>query len=349
MFFIKEIHGETIKQVFFIFVAAVFFSYLKSFFGILDFSGLNFFAIGYYYYAPKRMKPREIRKELLKNESPKLSIVDRGLVQYLRLRPSLKWMLRHPIKSARNNTILCAETKDEFVNAIADSAQKKLKEKGRVVIDIGGLRGAGKSTSIFDLKKKLGGNVADIGLDAYFKEPLEIREKGVFGAVGGWDNPRNSNLRQVSKAILDFKAGKKIYIPVGRVPRHGDVQWQEIDPSKTPVLVVEGIHGLYPSISKAADVRCFIYVPPGLQEIRTWMRDLLRPKAKAMPPEYYLGMNPRVRQMQTLFILPRLIDVDILYQQNMGRPDLEAIGRMLDIGPKELDEFEKAWKLTPQP
>ena len=105
MKFKREIPAETVRQVLIIFAMAAFFSFLKGFSGVHDFSGLSFFAIGYYYYYPKRMKPKEIRRELLKNESPKLSLADRAIVQYLRLRPSLKWLLRHPVKSARNNTI----------------------------------------------------------------------------------------------------------------------------------------------------------------------------------------------------------------------------------------------------
>ena len=205
------------------------------------------------------------------------------------------------------------------------------------------MRGAGKTTSITALREKLGESgltISTIEMDSYFK-PLEECK-----APGGWDNPRNSNLGALAATITAFKSGRKIRVPVGRVPRHGEIEIKEIDPAKSDVLLVEGIHGLESKISRLADIKGFFYVPPGLQEIRTWLRDLERDKAKQMPPEYYLGINVRVRPWQSALILPRMKDAEILFEQKLSMRDLDAIAGLMGFDNTRKNELAQAWGIT---
>lgn len=299
----------------------------------------------------KILSQGELKRSFSGFEEPKLSVADRWRAFLVSARPRFrKWDF------LRKRKVIYTDNPPEFVSALGHLVQHQfLIGRERVIVVVGGLRGAGKSTFVSSLSAMLPPTIkpftgqgerqiAIMDLDSYFNKPSGRM------AAGGWDNPRNSGLKEAARVIKDFARGRKTTFLTGRVSGPSPLGRRELDPNQSNLLVVEGIHSLNPIISKHAHVRCMMYIPPGLQEIRTWMRDLLKPKAKQVQAEHYLGMNVRVRALHRQFILPRIKDVDIFYQQAMSNNDFEAIARMLNLGPEDQKEFRAAWKVPlPEP
>ncbi|MBI5176972.1 hypothetical protein HY995_02695 [Candidatus Micrarchaeota archaeon] len=313
-----------------------------------------YLVLGYYHHEITTRTPNQLKRQLTAYEMPSIGWRDRLLASYLQRRPTLKWRVWQPSTIFKRNSILCAESPEEFALELAKQAEELSEKKGRVVLVVGGLRGAGKSTSLGRLQSQLGEKMATMNMDAYFKKADDIKD-----IPGGWDNPRGTDISAAVRAIKAFKLGNgPVEVRTGKPSDKGGAKKVVINPRQTPVLVIEGIHALYPAISVHADYRSFIYVPPGLQEIRTWIRDLLAgtsqaglrgEKARGKPPDHYLGMNQRVRELHRQFVLPRLVDVDLFYEQNITQDDLDGIGRIAGFTEEEKNAFADAWKLTNPP
>jgi len=142
-------------------------------------------------------------ERLKKNERTSFGAREQLMSMWYRFRPSLR------LTSGESRFGITVNTPVAFAKNIRAILQnRKLKTRhdkaDRSVITVTGYRGAGKTTALNEMEKifsERGIKPAFIEMDAYFREPAESV------APGGWDNPRNSHINQLMKAIKDFKAG----------------------------------------------------------------------------------------------------------------------------------------------
>lgn len=161
-----------------------------------------------------------------------------------------------------------------------------------VVILIGGIAGSGKSTIAerfaYIFSDVLHLNPTVVSLDGYFKERVKIPIKNEKGEVirtvskiagkkipGEFDNPRASNLKQAIEDIRAARSGKPVIFRSLDIDTNKPVS-VAFDPSKSQVLIVEGLYTLNESFAKLGDIRIGIIASLKQQADTRISRDIMR-------------------------------------------------------------------------
>jgi len=155
--------------------------------------------------------------------------------------------------------------------------------------------------------------------DSYFTK------KGGKSKYGGNENSRNSAIKAMLNDIRGFKAGLPVALRTGK---YGSGKHETAVASKTPLLIVEGIHAQLLDISREADVITAIVVDPAAQIIRAAARDLAKNEALDREPGYYIRLNLMAIDWWRWTTLHRLKDAHIVLSRGIDERDIRILARI---------------------
>ncbi len=241
------------------------------------------------------------------------------------------------VKHARGN-IAVFDDKYKFIHHLLERIKRLNQSRpgSGVVVALGGVRGAGKSTvfdKLYSVLNRAGLNVERVKLDFYGKNKMR--------APGKLDNPFNIEWKEVKRAISSFKKREPLEL------RESKSASRQIDSARVDVLVVEGLHALLPwPFTKKVDLRAMLYSPPGIQNLSTVFRDLdedaeasKQDRAKIRSLEYRVGFNSRIKQFERQLLLPTVKYADAVYFRNLDAGDLHKLTH--NLAPQTLEYFKQ--------
>ena len=151
-----------------------------------------------------------------------------------------------------------------------------LKSKSKsIVIGVAGGTGAGKSTIVKEILKKLGSEqVSVIQHDSYYKNrpDLSIKERANIN----FDHPDSLETNLLVEHLKLLISGKNVEIPIFQhfTKYLRDSNTKKVEPR--PILIVEGIFVLHEKkLRELMSFKVFVDIPPDLRFIRRLRRDLL--------------------------------------------------------------------------
>ena len=135
-----------------------------------------------------------------------------------------------------------------------------------IIIGVSGDSGSGKTTYSNGIRRLLGKDiVSNIEMDGYHKEDREQRQ--VSGRLPL--DPEANHLDLLAKHLSQLKQGKSIEVPIYN---HATGNFDPPLPfSPTPIVIVEGLHALYPELQPMLDFS--IYVDPDRDVKWKWKYD----------------------------------------------------------------------------
>ena len=145
-----------------------------------------------------------------------------------------------------------------------------------ILIGVAGDSGSGKTTFCNGIRGLIGSDLVEtICTDGYHKEDREQRKHS--GRIPL--DPDANHLDLLADHLLALKQGKTIDLPIydHSTGKFGD----SLTFSPPPIVVVEGLHTLYPELSSTLDFRIFIDPDPEVKWAWKWERDLKRRGHKA--------------------------------------------------------------------
>ncbi|MGD8429972.1 MAG: phosphoribulokinase, partial [Ectothiorhodospiraceae bacterium] len=122
-----------------------------------------------------------------------------------------------------------------------------------IMIAVAGDSGSGKSTYSRGIQRLLGGDVvSSLSLDGYHKEDRAQRRRSGRSPL----DPRANHIKLAREHLSAIRDGQTVEVPVYN---HGTGRFdtpQRIDPA--PVILVEGLHALYPELVPLFDFTLFV-------------------------------------------------------------------------------------------
>ncbi|GEM_PF-4980403 len=295
---------------------------------------------------------------------------------------ALGWRARNFLLPARAR--LVTSDYKNFYSHFARQAKMKIKEaqseRRPVIILVGGIAGAGKTTiakrldlimkNLYPYEKLKG---VQISLDSYFKPRAKVKVKrfgrerevskigvrevkpGVFkgGRVidGEFDNPRASDLKRARSEISVLRSGGTIRTKQRDVST-GKMTAKKIDGSKLDFVIIEGLYSLHAPLAKLGDIRIGVQASLGQQFLVRSSRDIV--KRKREPTEVARKFAERA-PYQKRFVLPTLQNAEMVIDtETSGSPrDEKIFGKWLSeikttpekqafLGEIGLDHFGKS-------
>ena len=259
---------------------------------------------------------------------------------------ALRWRAYDRIAMRKKTPPVVASSYKEFFTKFAERARAAKAARGErpVVVMVGGIAGAGKTTlsnrlkfvteNLYPDKKP---RVVVISLDSYFKprhkykvkkggreievSKIGVREvkPGVFrgGKVidGEFDNPKASDLKRATAEIRALKDGKKIRT-MQRDVSTGKIREVEIDGSKIDFLIVEGLYTLHAPLAKLGDVNIGVQASLGQQFLVRSTRDIQKRKREPTPTARKFAERA---PYQKAFVIPTLKNADLIIDVEKAR------------------------------
>ena len=138
-----------------------------------------------------------------------------------------------------------------------------------IIIGISGDSGSGKTTYCNGIRRLLGLDmVSTICTDGYHKEDREQRKKSGRLPL----DPEANHLNLLSEHLAALKEGKSVDIPIYN---HATGTFDPPRPfSPTPIIVLEGLHALYPKLLSWLDFRIFVDPDYEVKWQWKWERDI---------------------------------------------------------------------------
>ncbi len=228
---------------------------------------------------------------------------------------------------------------------ILKTAKKLLETGGKrpVVIMIGGIAGAGKTTlsdrlayTFTEIFRPLGVRVATISLDGYFKprEKIPVVDKRtgevvkVISKIGGkvipgeYDNPAASDLRRAKRDIEKIRSGQEVVLNLRDV-KTGKFRKVRI-PAGVDIVIIEGLYTLHKPLAELGDIKIGLMASLGDQFKVRATRDIIE---RAREPTDVARKFVSREILQRDFVLPTLKNADIILDRAakpLGGIDLET-------------------------
>lgn len=145
-----------------------------------------------------------------------------------------------------------------------------------IIIGISGDSGSGKTTYCNGIRRLLGLDlVSTICTDGYHKEDREQRKKSGRLPL----DPDANHLDLLREHLAALKEGKSVDIPIYN---HATGKFDPPRPfSPTPIIILEGLHALYPKLLPCLDFRIFVDPDYEVKWQWKWERDIKRRGHKA--------------------------------------------------------------------
>ena len=149
-------------------------------------------------------------------------------------------------------------------------------QRSPIIIGISGDSGSGKTTYCNGIRRLLGLDlVSTICTDGYHKEDREQRKKSGRLPL----DPDENYLNLLKEHLAALKEGKPVDIPIYN---HATGKFDPPRPfSPTPIIVLEGLHALYPKLRPWLDFRIFVEPNDAIKWQWKWERDMKRRGHKA--------------------------------------------------------------------
>jgi len=168
------------------------------------------------------------------------------------------------------------------MNAMPNLSNKPLREQLKsgqappILIGVAGDSGSGKTTFSNGIRQLLGSDLVEtLCTDGYHKEDRAQRQ--LSGRLPL--DPQANHLDQLAMHLQMLKAGQAIDLPIYD---HGSGSFATpIEFSPTPIVIVEGLHVLYPEVSSLLDFRIFVDPDHDVKWAWKWERDVKRRGHKA--------------------------------------------------------------------
>ncbi len=161
-------------------------------------------------------------------------------------------------------------------------------QRSPIIIGISGDSGSGKTTYCNGIRRLLGLDlVSTICTDGYHKEDREQRKKSGRLPL----DPDANHLNLLSEHLAALKEGKSVDIPIYN---HATGTFDPPRPfSPTPIVILEGLHALYPQLLPWLDFRIFVDPDYAVKWEWKWERDIKRRghKAEALEREMLQRMG----------------------------------------------------------
>lgn len=122
-----------------------------------------------------------------------------------------------------------------------------------IMLAVAGDSGSGKTTYTDGIRRLLGTDaVVSISLDGYHKEDRAQRRRSGRLPL----DPRANHLRQARADLNALRAGQTVDIPVYDHISGRFAEPRRVEPA--PVIVIEGLHALYPELQQVMDFTLFV-------------------------------------------------------------------------------------------
>ncbi|MFM7437511.1 MAG: phosphoribulokinase, partial [Snowella sp.] len=161
--------------------------------------------------------------------------------------------------------------------------RQQLQELDRpIIIGVAGDSGSGKTTYSNGIRRLLGTDIVEtICLDGYHKEDREQRK--ISGKLPL--DPEANRLDLLQEHLKSLRENQAVDVPIYN---HGTGKFdppQHLSP--TPIIIVEGLHALYPEILPWLDFSIFVDPDHAVKWEWKWQRDIKRRghKAEALKQE----------------------------------------------------------------
>lgn len=215
------------------------------------------------------------------------------------------------------------------------SDKKKSKTKPSFLIGVAGGTGSGKTTLTKNILSAIGGKVAVLQHDWYYKDRSDIPpdERDAIN----YDHPNALETSLLVRHVKQLQQGKKV-----KTPRYNFVTHTRLDAGEevkpTPVIIVEGI--LIFADQKLADLfdlKIYVQTESDLRLLRRLERDMKeRGRSFDGAVTQYLET---VRPMHQTFVEPSMRNADIIVPASA--PNQKAIKMIVDMIQRRMDRHNQ--------
>jgi phosphoribulokinase len=204
----------------------------------------------------------------------------------------------------------------ELCNSNASTIREALKQlKFPIIVGVAGDSGSGKTTFSNGIRRLIGSDlVSTICTDGYHKEDRDQRQQSGRLPL----DPEANYLDLLAQHLADLKQGKTIEVPLYNHAT-GKFDPPEVFPP-TPIIVVEGLHVLYPQFLPFLDFTLYVDPDRNVKWNWKWERDVKKRghKAEVLEAEMLQREAAFVR-----WIDAQKIDANVVVQ--VGHSQLEGL------------------------
>jgi uridine kinase len=211
------------------------------------------------------------------------------------------------------------------------TAVQKRKKRPSFLIGVAGGTGSGKTTLTRNILEALGGRVAVLQHDWYYRDRAKIppAERETIN----YDHPNALETTLLVRHLKALQQGKRI-----KAPRYNFVTHTRLDAGEelkpTPVIIVEGILIFADrKLSELFDLKIFVQTESDLRLLRRLERDMKeRGRSFENSVKQYLET---VRPMHDMFVEPSKANADIIVPAST--PNEKAIKMIVDMIQRRMD------------
>lgn len=202
----------------------------------------------------------------------------------------------------------------ESISSSTATIRDRLKQlNAPIIVGVSGDSGSGKTTFSNGIRRLIGTDlVSTICTDGYHKEDREQRKQSGRLPL----DPDANNLDLLQQHLADLKQGKLIHVPIYN---HATGKFDPPDPfSPTPIIIVEGLHVLYPQFLPYLDFTLYVAPERAVKWAWKWERDVKKRghKAEALEQEMLQREAAFVR-----WIDAQKIDANVVIQVDHSQID----------------------------
>ncbi|MGE5656921.1 MAG: phosphoribulokinase [Actinomycetota bacterium] len=182
-----------------------------------------------------------------------------------------------------------------------------------IIIGVSGDSGSGKTTFSNGIRRLIGSDlVSTICTDGYHKEDREQRQQSGRLPL----DPDANHLNRLEHHLSELKQGKAIEVPIYN---HTTGKFDPAEPfSPTPIIIVEGLHVLYPQFLPFLDFTLYVAPEREVKWAWKWERDMKKRGHKAE------SLEQEMLQREAAFVRwidAQKIDANVVIQ--VGHSQLE--------------------------
>lgn len=201
-----------------------------------------------------------------------------------------------------------------MTNFTTGNIRDRLKQlQSPIIVGVSGDSGSGKTTFSNGIRRLIGSDlVSTICTDGYHKEDREQRKKSGRLPL----DPDANHLDLLVHHLSELKQGKAIEVPIYN---HGTGKFDPPEVfSSTPIVVVEGLHTLYPQFMPFLDFSLYVDPERDVKWAWKWERDVKKRGHKAE------SLEQEMLQREAAFVRwidAQKIDANVIIQ--IGQSQLE--------------------------
>jgi len=208
------------------------------------------------------------------------------------------------------------------VFTILGQKQAQGKIHGKIpLIGITGMGASGKTSTAETMAREFdartGKKAQIISTDSYWLDGRSSR-------LGGYDNPKNSDLKKLASDLQNLANGKEAEIPVFDIVQKKRIGTENIDPNEYGLIIVEGLFPNHPQLRKFLDISVGVRRSLMARYRRRIIRDPEeRGKTEEDIKRYYREKEPIAR----LTVEPLIESSDIIFERTQRPENWQIVKR----------------------